>query len=83
MPNVKSLIKRVTVETAKRRRTCKNTHATIPKGALSLVVMEDQYVRSCYGKEVALEMLRQSRKRLDEIEMKLEGKLPADGSEDE
>jgi len=72
---IRSLIKTTLVEVAQRKRTCKNTSGDISKGELCIVISEGQFDRSCYSKDVGLKMIERSRKRLDEIEHQLLGKL--------
>ena len=68
MPLPKQMIKRSCVELAKGRRTCKFTKASIAKGAVCLVVHDGPRDRSCYSRDVALEMIRLARERLDDLE---------------
>lgn len=71
MPRPKQMIKRSCVEVAERRRTCKFTKESIAKGAVCLIVYDGPRDRSCYSREVALEMIRLARERLDELEQDL------------
>lgn len=71
MPRHKSLVKRCKVEVAQRQRTCKFSSESIPMGEVCLVVLEDGRKRSCYSAEIALEMIKAARVRLDEIESML------------
>ena len=71
MPRHKQMVKRSTVEVAKRRRTCKYSGNSIGKGAVCLVVYDSPRDRSPYCLEVALEMIGLARARLDALEEKL------------
>ena len=71
MPRHKQMIKRCRVEVAERRRTCKFTNESITKGSICLVVYDGPRDRSCYSRDVALEMIRLARERLDELEQEL------------
>ncbi len=72
MPRPKQMVKRSEVEVAKRRRTCKFSGAAIGKGGVCLVVYDGPRDRSPYCRDVGLEMIRQARARLDELEDELE-----------
>ena len=72
MPRHKQMIKRCSVEVAERRRTCKFTNESITKGSICLVVYDGPRDRSCYSRDVTLEMIRLARERLDELEQELE-----------
>ncbi len=67
MPRHKQVVKRCSVEVAKARRTCKFSKASITKGAVCLVVYDGPRDRSAYCRDVALEMIRLARVRLDEL----------------
>ena len=71
MPRPKQLVKRAIVEVAKRRRTCRFSGAAISKGLPCLVVREGPRERSCYSREVGLEMIVLARERLVELEEQL------------
>ena len=71
MPRHKQMVKRCSVEVAKARRTCKFSNTSITKGAECLVVYDGPRDRSAYCCEVALEMIRFARVRLDELEREL------------
>ena len=71
MVRVKSLLKRVEVETVKTKRTCKNSGAAIVKGEVCIVVHDGIYDRNPYSRRVALQMIKAARLRLDEIESSL------------
>ncbi|MCP4374061.1 MAG: hypothetical protein GY797_39040 [Deltaproteobacteria bacterium] len=68
MPKMKQMIKRSEIQIAKGRRTCKFTKQTISKGSICLVLYEGPRDRFCYSQETALEMIKQARTRLDELE---------------
>ena len=71
MPPHKSLVKQAVVEVAHGRRTCKFSKESIPKGSVCLVVYEGGRQRSCYSSDVAREMIRKARTRLDDMESEL------------
>lgn len=71
MPNLKQMVKRSDVETAKAKRTCRFTGDPIVKGSICLVVHDGPRDRSCYSKRIALEMIKVARARLDELEATL------------
>ena len=71
MPRHKQLIKRSEVEVAKARRTCKFTRTGITKGSVCLVVYDGQRNRWCYSRNVALDMIKLARLRLDKLENEL------------
>jgi hypothetical protein len=64
----KALLKKHEVQVAERRRTCKNSGISITKGELCLVVWDAQFNCKPYSKEVALLMISDARKTLDQIE---------------
>lgn len=67
MPRLKQIVKRGEVEVAKRRRICKFSRASIGMGESCLVIREGQN-RFTYCRDTSLEMIRQARERLDELE---------------
>lgn len=71
MPSHKSLVKRCYVEVAQRQRKCKFSRTSIPRGSVCLVVYEAGGQRFCYSSDVAREMIRTARARLDDIESEL------------
>ena len=80
MPRPKQMIKSCEVEIARARRTCAFTNAPILKGTPCLVVYEGHRDRFCYSPDVAFQMIKQARIRLEEVEQQLTGSL---GSEAE
>lgn len=72
MPPHKQMVKRSEVEVAKRRRTCKFSGMSIDKGTVCLVVYDGPRGRSSYCSDVGLEMIRQARARLGELEEELQ-----------
>ena len=68
MPRPKQMVKRADVEVAGRRRKCKFSGASIPKGSVCLVVYDGPRDRFCYSRSVALEMIALARDRLSELE---------------
>ena len=71
MKRTKSLLKKVGVETARRRRTCCHTGQDISAGSRCLVVFDGPRQRFCYSPEVAARMIQQARKDLLELEGEL------------
>lgn len=69
MASYKSILHRVAIEVAKRRRTCKHDskHA-IRQNETSLVICASQYNRRVYCRECALRMIELTRASLAEIE---------------
>ena len=68
MPRPKQMVKRSEVEIAKAKRTCKFTSKPILKGSICLVIYDGPRARSCYSRNIALEMIKLARERLDELE---------------
>lgn len=68
MPKRKSLMKRVEVEVAQRRRTCKFTGGSISKGETCIVIYDGPRDTNGYCRQVALEMIFDARQRLTELE---------------
>jgi len=64
----KSLLKKHEIQTAKGKRTCKNTGEAICKGETCLVVWDSQYDTHTYSKEIAIQMIADARKALDALE---------------
>lgn len=73
MPKMKQMIKRVDIEQAKRRRTCKFSGKPIEKDSLCLVLHEDSRDRYCYSKDIALKMIENAKNRLADLESILKG----------
>jgi len=71
MPRPKQMIKRADIEIAERKRTCRFTGSPILKGSACLVVYDGPRQRFCYSQDSALQMIRQARARLDELESEL------------
>jgi hypothetical protein len=72
MTRLKSLLKRVDVETAKGKRTCKNSGEKILKGDKCIVVFDGMHDHSPYCRSVALQMIAAARTKLDEFEAMLQ-----------
>lgn len=78
MAKYKSILHRVDIEVAKRRRACKHDPKhTIRQNETSLVIRESQYDRRVYCRDCALGMIELTRKSLAEIE----GLLTSSGSQ--
>lgn len=74
MPKHKSVLKRLSVEVAKHRRTCRHdSDHEIQHGETSLVVREGLYQRRGYCRDCGLSMLKLARKTLAAIEKELGG----------
>lgn len=71
MPKLKQMVKRVEIESAQRKRKCKFTGDDIIKDSLCMVLYEDSRDRYCYSKDIAIKMIEEARKRLDELEKQL------------
>lgn len=73
MPKLKQMVKRVEIESAQRTRKCKFTGNDILKDSLCMVVYEDSRNRNryCYSKDIAIKMIEDARKRLDELDKQL------------
>lgn len=71
MPKVKNLLKRIEVQLVKRKRTCKNSKTEMASGEKCLVVWDGQYRPRPYCKEIALQMIKSAREKLDIIEGEL------------
>lgn len=67
----KSLLKKIVVEVAQRKRRCRNSGSDITKGSRCVVVFDDPRVRFCYSREVGLQMIEDARKALTELEEEL------------
>lgn len=76
MPKLKLMIKRTAAEVAKGKRTCVYSHEEIPKGAICLVLHEDERDRYVYSKEVALKMIEMARERLGKLEEAINSGVP-------
>jgi hypothetical protein len=68
MRKTKSLLKKLSAETAKRRRTCCHTGRDISAGSPCLVVFDGPRQRFCYSHDVATRMIQQARQELLMIE---------------
>jgi len=64
----KALLKKHEVQVAQRRRTCKNSGASIIMGEQCLVVWDGQFDCKSYSRDVARLMIADARQALDEIE---------------
>lgn len=71
MPKRKSLLKRVEIETAQRKRKCKFTGGAISKGETCIVVYDAPREYKGYCRDIALKMIEDARQRLDEMEESL------------
>ena len=71
MPRPKQMVKRADVEVAERRRKCKFSGASIPKGSACLVVYDGPRDRFCYSRSVALKMIVLARDQLKILEHEL------------
>lgn len=71
MPKRKSLLKRVEVVVARRRRTCKHSRLKIAKGNICLVVYDGPRDCGSYSQETSLKMIADARGALDELEASL------------
>lgn len=72
MPKRKSILKRIEVETAQRKRTCKFSRAEITKGEPCIKVYDAPREYKGYCRSVALQMIEDARRELDELENSLE-----------
>lgn len=64
----KALLKKHEVQVAKGPRTCKNSGVSIAKGEACLVVWDAQFDKKPYSQAVALLMIADARKALDELD---------------
>jgi hypothetical protein len=64
---LKSLLKKLDVESAERQRKCKNTGRIISKGSLCLVVWDSQFARANYSREIAVMMIKEAQGALDQL----------------
>ena len=71
MPKRKSLIKRVEIDIAQRRRKCKFSSMAIPKGEPCVRVYDAPREYKGYCREVALKMIDDAREQLLELESQL------------
>ena len=71
MPKRKSLLKRVEIEVAQRKRTCKFTGEAISKGETCVVVYDAPREFKGYCRDVALQMIEDARQRLQQMEDQL------------
>jgi len=78
MGKLKLMVKRTSVEVAKRKRTCAYSGLAIQKDAVCIVVREDARDRYVYSKDVALRMIEMARERLVELENAVRGGFPLD-----
>lgn len=72
MPKRKSLLKRVEIEVAQRKRTCKFTGDSISQGEICVVVYDAPRELKGYCRDVALKMIEDARQRLVELEERLQ-----------
>lgn len=68
MPKRKSLLKRVEIETAQRKRTCKFSGTQITKGEQCILVYDAPREYKGYCRDVALQMIEDARERLKKLE---------------
>jgi len=68
MGRLKSLLKSHELETAKGKRTCKNSGVKILRGELCLVVQDGIHAKFPYCRNTALKMIEAARERLQELE---------------
>lgn len=68
MPKRKSILKRIEIEVAQRRRTCKFTGTSIAKGERCIVVYDAPREYRPYCRDVALQMIEDARERLKTLE---------------
>jgi hypothetical protein len=71
MRKTKTLLKKAIPEVAQRRRECGNTRRKIHPGETCLVVFDGPRQRYCYSREVALRMIAEARRQLDDLESAL------------
>lgn len=71
MPKRKSILKRIEIETAKRKRTCKFSKASITKGEQCIVVYDAPREYKGYCRDVALKMIEDAKAEIRVIEEKL------------
>jgi hypothetical protein len=71
MPKRKSLLKRVEIEVAQRKRTCKFTGDAIVKGDICITVYDGPRDSKGYCREIALQMIDDARQRLKALEESL------------
>ena len=79
MKKTKTLLKKAVPEVAQRRRECGNTRRKIQAGESCLVVFDGPRQRFCYSREVALRMIEEARRRLDELQASLNGEARGTG----
>jgi hypothetical protein len=77
MAKRKSLLKKADVEVSQRTRTCKHTRLTIAAGQPCLVVFDAARQRYCYSQQIALMMIEDTRRALDEMEASLRATTPS------
>ena len=68
MPKRKSILKRIEIEVAQRKRTCKFTGTSITKGEQCIVVYDAPREYKSYCRDVALQMIEDARERLKQLE---------------
>ncbi len=73
MARLKQMVKKSVVEVAKAKRKCKFTGQSIVKGTVCMVVHGGPRDRACYSQKIALDMIRQARTYLLDLEKKLSG----------
>ncbi len=72
MPKHKSLLHRVDIEVAQRRRQCKHkSEHVIRQNEISLVIKEGQYERRGYCRACGLRMIELTKASLDQMEQQL------------
>lgn len=72
MPKRKSILKRVEIEVAQRRRTCKFSGEKIPRGEKCIVVYDGPRNSSGYSRQVALLMIEDARQLLTALEAEIQ-----------
>jgi hypothetical protein len=68
MPKRKSILKRLEIEVAQRRRTCKLTGRSISNGETCIVIYDGPREKSGYCREVAVKMIADARQQLTKLE---------------
>ena len=68
MPKRKSILKRIEIEVAQCKRTCKFTGSAIAKGEQCVVVFDAPREYKAYCRSVALQMIEDARERLKWLE---------------
>ncbi len=73
MARLKQMVKKSVVEVAKAKRTCRFTGRSIVKGTVCMVIFDGPRDRACYSQKIALDMIRQARTYLLDLERRLSG----------